>query len=51
MSANNGSGAASQVLTGKRSAMDVRTLNGLPYGQFKMPVTLDIDLSAYGIGL
>ncbi len=41
---NGGAGAASEVISGKRNAYDVRTTIRT---QFKMPVT--IDLSAYGL--
>ena len=46
---NHGVGAASLVVCGQRSATDVRTLRGIPYGQFRMPVVLNIDLSSFGL--
>lgn len=48
---NHGIGAASQVISGTRSAFDVRTLNGLPYGQFKLPGVQSLDASEFGAGL
>jgi hypothetical protein len=48
---NHGEGAASEVISGQRSAFDVRTLDGLPYGRFRMPAILTIDLPNFGVGL
>ena len=46
-----GIGAAAQVISGQRTAYDVRTLGGWPFGQLRTPPVLQIELDALGVAL
>jgi RHS repeat-associated protein len=48
---NQGIGAAAQVISGQRTAYDVRTLGGWPFGQLRTPPVLQIELDALGVAL